>query len=108
MADGFSISVTRTVEVDAERALAAFTDARQRGRWLPGASPRTRPTRAALTARFDWPDPPSRLVVTIVPKGANKATVEISHERLPDGDAAERLKAAWRERLTELKAILEE
>ena len=31
----------------------------------------------------------------------------LSHERLPDADAADEMKAWWRERLTELKAQLE-
>jgi hypothetical protein len=69
MASGFSISVTRTMAVEPERALAAFTHAEHRRRWLPGAEMRQRRTKATLTARFDWSDPPSRVVVTIVPKG---------------------------------------
>ena len=107
MGAGFSVSATRTVNADAERLLAAFTDASRRRRWLPGASMRQRPTRAALTARFDWADPPSRVVVTVVPKEPGKATVAVQHEQLPDAEAAERLKAAWRGWLGEVKALLE-
>src|SRR5688500_16568964 len=58
MADGFTVSVTRTVDVDVERLLAAFTSAPLRRRWLPGAKIRQRPTTAARGARFDWSDPP--------------------------------------------------
>jgi len=107
MADGFSVSVTRTFDVDAERALAAFTDASIRARWLPDAPLRSRPTRAKLTARFDWSDPASRVVVTIVPKGADGATVAVTHERLPDAESAARQRAAWRARLGALPAALE-
>jgi hypothetical protein len=107
MRDGFSVSATRTVAVDAERALAGFTNAPLRKRWLPDTPMRQRPTRAALTARFDWSDPPSRVVVTVVPKGERKALVSVSHERLPDAEAGERLKAAWREWLGHLKTDLE-
>ena len=105
--DGYSISVTRTVAVAAERALAAFTSAPLRRHWLPGAPMRQRPTRAALSARFDWGDPPSRVVVTLVPKGMDKAVVAVAHERLPDAESADRLKAAWREWLGQLKTHLE-
>ena len=49
MADGFSVSVTRTVDVGTERALAAFTDPALRARWLPDAPLTQRPTKAALT-----------------------------------------------------------
>jgi hypothetical protein len=107
MGDSYSVSVTRTVAVDAERALAAFTSAALRRRWLPDAPMRQRPTRAALSARFDWSDPPSRVVVTVVPKGADKTLVAVAHEKLPDAASGERLKGAWRESLTVLKGILE-
>jgi len=107
MADGFSVSVTRTIAVDPERAVAAFTSAPLRRRWLRDAPMRQRPTRAALSARFDWSDPASRVAVTVVPKGAGKCIVAVAHERLPDAEAGERLKAAWRGWLGELKAVLE-
>jgi hypothetical protein len=68
---------------------------------------RQRPTRAALSARFDWSDPPSRVVVTVVPKGTDKAVVAVGHEQLPDAESGERLKAAWREWLGTLKTVLE-
>jgi hypothetical protein len=107
MRDGFSISASRTVGVSAERALAAFTSAALRERWVPDAPLRQRPTRAALSARFDWSDPPSRVVVTVVPKGADKTLVAVTHEHLPDSESGERLKGAWREWLGMLKADLE-
>ena len=107
MADGFSVSATRTVAVDGEKALAAFTDPATRHRWLPDADLRQRPTRATLTARFDWSDPASRIVVSVVSKGPGKALVAVAHERLPDAETAARLKTAWRESLARLKALLE-
>jgi uncharacterized protein YndB with AHSA1/START domain len=107
MADGFSVGATRTIAVVPERALEAFTDTRQRRRWLPDAGMRQRPTRAANSARFDWPDPPSRVVVTVTPKGSDRTLVAVSHERLPDAESGERLKQAWRESLGDLKAALE-
>jgi hypothetical protein len=107
MADGFSVGATRTIAVSADRCLAAFTDPRIRGRWLPGPTLRQRPTRAARTARFDWADPPSRVVVYVEPKGDRKATVAVQHEQLPDAASGDRLKVAWRGWLGELKAVLE-
>jgi uncharacterized protein YndB with AHSA1/START domain len=107
MADGFSVSVTRTIAVDPARALEAFTNVELRARWLPDAPLTARPTRAARTARFDWAEPASRVVVVIVPKDPGKATVAIAHERLADSATAEQLKGAWREWLGELKAFLE-
>ena len=107
MADGFSVSVTRTVGVGTDRALAAFTDPAIRGRWLPDARLDQRPTRSALTRRFDWADPPSRVVVTVVPKGPDRTVVAVAHEKLPDAETGERLKAAWRGWLGAMKAAVE-
>jgi hypothetical protein len=66
-----------------------------------------RPTRAALTARFDWAEPASRIVVTVSPKGPGKGLLAVTHEKLPDAGAAARSKATWRESLAALKALLE-
>jgi uncharacterized protein YndB with AHSA1/START domain len=107
MRDGFTVSATKTVAVTPERALAAFTSAPVRRRWLPEARMRQRPTRAALSARFDWSDPPSRIVVTVVPKGEGKTLVSVAHGQLPDAESGEQLKRAWREWLVALKATLE-
>jgi uncharacterized protein YndB with AHSA1/START domain len=107
MPDGFSISATRTIAVGPERALAAFTDEPLRERWLPNAPMHRRPTRAARSARFDWLDPTSRIVVTVVPRGDDKTLVAVGHEQLPDAETGERLKGNWREWLAQLKAVLE-
>jgi uncharacterized protein YndB with AHSA1/START domain len=106
MADGFSVSVTRTVAVPPEQALEAFTDATLRAAWL-SVPMRQRPTRARNTARFDWDEPPSRVVVSLVPKGEGRTTIAVGHERLPDAEAGERLKSSWRAWLAALKTILE-
>jgi hypothetical protein len=105
--DGYTIDIRKTVGVEPAQALAAFTNVSMRRRWLPDAPMRQRPTRAALTARFDWSDPTSRVVVTVIPKGSDKATVTIAHERLPDAESAERLKSAWRQWLADLKSVVE-
>ena len=103
MADGFQVAVTRTVGADAERTLAAFVEAAERAAWLP--QPMTqRPTRAALTARFDWPDPASRVVVALTRRPDGRTVVSITHEKLPDADAAERYRTAWRHWLDALRA----
>jgi hypothetical protein len=47
------------------------------------------------------------VIVAWEAKGEKKATIYISHERLPDADTAEAMKAYWRAALVELKARLE-
>jgi hypothetical protein len=108
MADGYSVSVTRTIAADPEQVLAAFTDTKVRRRWLPDAPMRQRPTRAARTARFDWADPKSRVVVIVGAKGLDKSVVTVTCEQVPDAVAAEALKVEWRANLGALKTLLEQ
>jgi uncharacterized protein YndB with AHSA1/START domain len=106
MADGFSVSVTRTVEVGPELALAAFTNEAIRAEWL-SAPMHQRPTRARNVARFDWDEPPSRVMVSVAPKGDGRSSVTVGHERLPNAEAGEQFKSRWREWLGGLKTVLE-
>ncbi len=107
MADGYSVSVTRTIAAVPATVLEAFTDIGRRAAWLPGAPLTPRPTRAKLTARFDWADPASRLVVTIAAKDDGRSLLAVAHERLPDAATGERMKRDWRAWLDGLKALLE-
>ncbi|CAN5294685.1 hypothetical protein BH23CHL9_BH23CHL9_16690 [soil metagenome] len=106
IAGGFAVSVTRTITVGHDRITEAWTDASLRSAWLPDAPMRLRTTTRGGSPRFDWDDPPSRVAVFLVPKGA-KVQVVVSHEKLPDAEAVERLKAFWRDRLGALKELLE-
>jgi len=108
LSGGFSVSATKTVRVPPDQAFAAFTDARLRRKWLPEAPMRRRPTRAAASARFDWPEPSSIVVVTVAAKGIDRTIVAITHERLPDSRSADALKGYWRSRLADLKVLLEQ
>ncbi|MDK1476359.1 hypothetical protein QNO07_23580 [Streptomyces sp. 549] len=107
-ADGsFSIGATKTVAVPVERLFAAFDDSALRRQWLPDATVRVRTSTAPKSFRADWAEDGTRIVVAFVPKGEAKAQVAVEHTRLPDGEAGARMKAYWRERLAELKRLLE-
>jgi hypothetical protein len=95
------------VAVPLERLFEAFVDARLRKRWLPGARMRKRTARLGRSARFDWEDGATRINVGFIGKGKGKSQVAVEHELLPDATAAEKAKAYWRERLAELKNMLE-
>jgi hypothetical protein len=105
--DGFTVTASKTVAVPIERLYAAFVDADERARWLPGAELRERTTIEPRSARFDWGDGPSRIHVSFAAKGEAKTTAALTHERLPDSAEAERMKAYWRERVAGLKEVLE-
>ena len=105
--DGFTVTASKTVAVPIERLYAAFVDADERARWLPGTELRERTTIEPRSARFDWGDGPSRIHVSLTAKGDAKTTAALTHERLPDSAEAERMKAFWRERVAGLKEVLE-
>jgi len=105
--DGFAVGASKTIAVPVERLFAAFADEALRARWLPGAELRLRTATSPRTARYDWEDGSTRVNVGFVDAGEAKSRVGLSHERLPDADAADEMKAWWRARLTALKSQLE-
>ena len=106
-AGGFAVTATRTVGVPVERLFEAFDDETVRASWLPGADLRVRTATAPKSARYDWEDGSTRVIVGFEPVGDAKSRVALSHERLPDAETADGMKSWWRERLTTLKAQLE-
>jgi Domain of unknown function (DUF4287) len=105
--DGFAAGASRTIAVPVERLFEAFTDDGLRERWLPGAELHVRTATAPRTARYDWEEGSTRVIVGFEAAGDRKSRVALSHERLPDADTAEEMKSWWREHLTELKSRLE-
>jgi hypothetical protein len=106
-ADGFTIYASKTIAVPLEVHIDAFVNPRSRRKWLTDGTMSLRTSQPGHTARFDWGDGATRVSVSFEDKGATKATVAVAHERLPDADEAEVTKASWRERLADLKSILE-
>jgi len=105
--DGFTVTASRTVAVPVDRLYEAFVDESLRREWLPAAELRERTATRPRSARFDWGDDGTRVVVGFEAKGDAKSTASLAHEKLPDAAAAERMKAFWRERVAALKAVLE-
>jgi Domain of unknown function (DUF4287) len=105
--DGFSVTAQKTVAVPVDRLFDAFVDQSQRKRWLPDGELRERTATKPKSARFDWGDGETRVVVGFTAKGEEKSTAALEHERLPDADEAERMKTFWRERIAALKDMLE-
>jgi uncharacterized protein YndB with AHSA1/START domain len=105
--DGFTVTVSKTVNVPVEQLYGAFVDPSARRRWLPDADLRERTHIEPRSARFDWGDGPSRVHVTLIAKGDGKSTAALEHARLADAAEAERMKPFWRERLAALKEALE-
>jgi hypothetical protein len=105
--DGYAITVSRTVAVPVERLYGAFLDVKLRTRWLPDGELRERTATSPKSARFDWAGGETRVNVGFTERGEAKSTVAVAHERLPDAEEADRMKAYWRERIAALKELLE-
>jgi hypothetical protein len=104
---GFSITASKTVSVPVEQLFDAVVEEPLRSRWLPDGSLRERTSSKPKSARFDWGDGTTRVIFGFESKGEAKSTVALEHERLADGDEAERMKSFWRERVSALKTQLE-
>ncbi len=106
-ADGlFEATASKTIAVPVERAFDAFVDEELREKWLPGARLSARTATKPKSARFDWEEGSTRVVVGFENKG-EKCLVALAHQRLADADALEEMKTFWRARLVELKEVLE-
>jgi uncharacterized protein YndB with AHSA1/START domain len=104
----FTVTASKTVAVPVAELFDAFVNAELREHWLPGAVLRERTSRPGRSVRFVWVDGDTRVNVTFAPSGSGKSQVAVEHERLPDPTTAATTKTYWRERLTALKALLEE
>jgi hypothetical protein len=106
-ADGFAITAQKTVSVPVEQLYDAFVDPSLRTQWLPDGELRERTATRPKSARFDWRNDGTRVVVGFEAKGEAKSVVALEHARLPDAAEAERMKAFWRSRVAALKEVLE-
>jgi hypothetical protein len=106
-ADGFAVTASKTVAVPVDRLYEAFVDPSLRERWLPDDNLRERTATRPRSARFDWADGATRVIVGFEAKSETKSTVSLEHAKLADAAEAERMKAFWRERVAALKEVLE-
>lgn len=104
----FAASASKTVAVPVERLFDAFAEAGLRERWLPGSELRIRTARRPRSLRADWDDGATRVSVNFTARDEAKSQATLEHERLPDADSVDEMKAWWRERMTTLKRVLEE
>jgi len=105
-ADGFEISVTKTIAAPVERAFAAWRESALREQWLPRTPLTVRKATPHKSIRILWNDA-STLSVNFWPKGSLKCQIVPQHTKLPTPDAAEKMKAYWAEKLEALRAFLE-
>jgi uncharacterized protein YndB with AHSA1/START domain len=101
----FEASKSRTYPVPVAVLFEAWTDAKVRRRWLTGASVKVRTATKSKSLRLDWADG-TLIALGFTAKGASKSQVALSHTKLPDRAAADRMKQYWAERLDALGEAL--
>jgi hypothetical protein len=106
--DGLQIGVSKTVDAPVARLFEAFVDDGLRATWLPVARIKTRTATPYRHARFDWDGGATRLAVYFSVKGADRSSVTVQHEKLPDAETAASQKAYWKRQLRVLAALLAE
>ena len=103
----FAVSATKTINAPAEHAFDALIVPTIRGRWLPDLHLEPRRSTPPRYVRFNAGDGSERLTIGVDAKGDDRSTVYVEHERLRDADHVDQMRAFWRDRLTELKHLLE-
>jgi uncharacterized protein YndB with AHSA1/START domain len=107
-AGDFSASASKTVAVPLDPLYAAWTDAKVRRRWLPGAKFTVSTATPNRSIRMAWADDGTRVEVMFYAKGAGKSQVTVQHGKLADAAAVAETKAYWKAALERLKELLEE
>jgi uncharacterized protein YndB with AHSA1/START domain len=106
-ADGFSTNASKTVRIPLDKLYTAWSEPRQRSRWLPDAPIEVRRATDGKSIRMTWTAGGSNVVVGFYAKGADKSMVALEHSKLPTATAATRQKHYWGDALGRLKALLE-
>jgi hypothetical protein len=101
----FEATRSKTIAAAASKISRAFTDSRQRRKWLPEPAVTIRKAVQGKSVRMSWPDDTS-VEVWLTTKGP-KTAVQIAHRKLAGREDVERRKVFWGARLAALQQLLE-
>ena len=102
----FEASRSKTFNVPMTRLYAAFSDKRNRNKWLGPVDLKVGATIKGRSMRMIWSDG-KPVSAWFEVKGPKKSVVGVTHHKLGDKVTAERIKGEWTERLERLKEVLE-
>jgi hypothetical protein len=102
----FSAGASRTVAATEEAVFEAFTDEAVRERWLPGVAVEVRAAQPGKVVRLGWPDG-TRVQAQLEARDADRTSVAVEHQRLPDASMVQPTRTYWQERLEALRSLLE-
>jgi hypothetical protein len=98
--EGFEVSVSKTVPLDAMDAWRAFVEPSRRSRWLDvPLRMRTGTRTMGRSARFDAPSEGNRVNVLFTPRDEGRTTVTVTHVKLADAADVAAHRTAWKARL---------
>jgi uncharacterized protein YndB with AHSA1/START domain len=103
----YEATKSRTFNVPVEKLFDAWRDTDSREQWLDGTSVKVRTATRPKSMWLDWGDG-SIIAVGFTSKGKSKSQLAVSHTKLPDRDAANRVKGFWSEKFDDLKKVLNE
>ena len=106
-ADGFEISVSKTVSVPVDELFYAWVDPAIRGEWLSEKGIWITKATENKSVRALWGDKMTRLSVDFYAKGDDKSQVVVQHLKIPDSEKAAEMKAYWADALNKLKSVIE-
>jgi hypothetical protein len=104
--DGYEVNGSKTVAVPLDTLFAAWQDEATRDRWLGEPGLTVRGATPGKSMRITWPDR-TNVIVYFSAKGEGKSQVAVQHGKLPDAEAAARMKAWWAEALGRLHRALQ-
>ncbi|MEU0493117.1 hypothetical protein ABZ249_28150 [Nocardiopsis sp. NPDC006139] len=105
--DGYSANASKTVRAPAEEVFAALSEKDVRERWLADLDLTVRSDNPPKRVTADLGDG-TRVVFYLTARDADRVSVAVEQSRLADPDAATGAKEFWRERLSRLKALVEQ
>jgi hypothetical protein len=102
----FTMTRSRTFDVNVATLYDAWADGRRRKRWLGETGVKVRTAAEPKSMRLQMPDG-AIVAVGFTAKGRGKSGVALEQARLPDRESADRVKQLWSVRLDALHEVLE-
>lgn len=103
---GFEVSRSRTLAAPVARVYRAWHSAASRKQWLADPAIEFSTAHANKALRFAWVDGKTRAEASFVDKG-DRTAVTVTHRKLKDARAAEKMKKYWGEQLDRLAGHLD-
>jgi hypothetical protein len=108
---GYSVSASRTLDVSAAGAFLWWKVDRCRVLWLGDADVAVHHATPSKSVRATWnansAKPVKSISINIYPKGKDRATMTIQHEKLASAAEAKKMKTFWGKRLDRLEELIE-